>query len=108
MYTSCMNVIAPRTLRAFWEKHDQAEGPLKEWQKGMQKGDFASLNDLRAVWPHADLAQTKENVPVIIFNIGGNKYRLVVNVNWTYKTIFVKRIMTHAEYDAWNREGRPL
>lgn len=74
----------------------------------MQKGDFTSLNEMRAEWPHADLVRAKDGVPVIVFNVGGNNYRLLANVNWTYKTVYVKRIMTHAEYDAWNKRGRPL
>lgn len=103
-----MNVIAPRTFRAFWEKRHGAEEPLKEWQKAMQKGDFADLCAVREVWSHADLVKIKGDVPVVIFNIGGNKYRLVVSISWMYKTVFVKRVMTHAEYDSWNKGGRPL
>lgn len=74
----------------------------------MQKGDFADLHAVREVWPHADLVRAKGGVPVIIFNVGGNKYRLIVSVNWKYKTVFVKRVMTHAEYDEWGKGGRPL
>lgn len=103
-----VNVIAPRTLRLFWEVHGRAETPLRDWQKAMQKGDFANFNELQAVWPHADLVRASGNTPVIIFNVGGNKYRLVVNINWTHKGVYIKRIMTHAEYDVWNKEGRPV
>lgn len=102
-----VNVIAPRTLRHFWEIHSRAETPFRDWQKATQKGDFANFNELQAVWPHADLVRAAGNIPVIIFNVGGNKYRLVVNINWTHKGVYIKRILTHAEYDVWNKEGRP-
>jgi mRNA interferase HigB len=101
-------VIAPRTLRAFWERHPQAEEPLKAWQKQAQKGDFLTFQALREPWPHADLVHTAAGIPVIVFNIGGNNYRLVVIIGWKHKTIFIKKVLTHAEYDEWNKKGRSV
>ena len=103
-----MNIVSPRTLRAFWTKHPQAEVPLKVWQKAARKGDFADLHAVREVWPHADLVRVKNDVQVLVFNIGGNKYRLVVAVSWLYKTVHIKKIMTHAEYDVWNKGERSI
>ncbi len=73
----------------------------------MQKGDFANLSELQAVWPHADLVRAEENVPVIVFNIGGNNYRVVI-INWTYRSVYIQRIMNYKDYDLWNKRGRPL
>jgi mRNA interferase HigB len=100
-----MNVIAPRTLRAFWEKHPHAETPLREWQKDVQKSDYANFAELRATYPSADYLADAE---LTIFNIGGNKYRLVTFVRYSAQTIFIKRVMTHAEYTKWNAQGRPI
>lgn len=82
--------------------------PLRVWQRRMQRGEFANLHELREAWPRADLVNTMARVPVIVFNIGGNKYRLIVNITWLYKTVFIKRVFTHVEYDDWSRKGRPL
>lgn len=99
-----MNVIAPRTLRAFWEEHPHAEGPLKAWLKDMQTRQFNNFSELREHFASADYVAEQE---LTIFNIGGNKYRLVTFIRYTSQTVFVKRIMTHAEYDQWNAQGRP-
>ena|GEM_PF-649775 len=68
-----MNVIAPRTLRAFWEKHPHAETPLQDWLKLMRGGSFTNFSELREVFPSADYVAGQ----FTIFNLGGNKYRLV-------------------------------
>lgn len=102
-----MNVIAPRTLRAFWEKRPHAEAPLKDWQKVIQKGSFGSVTDVRTVFPTADLATSKEGNTLTIFNIGGNNYRLVVSFNYAKQRVYIRHVLTHAEYDKWNAKGRP-
>lgn len=101
-----MNVIAPRTLRAFWEKHPNAEAPLKAWLRGMQKSSYGNLNDVRADYPSADLATGKGGSTLTIFNIGGNNYRLVVSISYTGQRVYIRHVLTHAEYDKWNAQGR--
>ncbi len=93
-----MNVIAPRTLRAFWEKHPHAETPLRDWLRDVQKASYANFAELRAAHSTADYVASSE---VTIFNIGGNKYRLVTFIGYSSQTIFIKRVMTHAEYNKW-------
>lgn len=102
-----MNVIAPRTLRDFWERHPRAETPLREWLKRMQKKDYGTLNDVRTDFPTADLATTGEGNQVTIFNVGGNSFRLVARLNYTGKRVYVRAVMTHADYSKWNAKGRP-
>lgn len=98
-----MNVIAPRTLRSFWERHPHAKEPLMIWLKLMRRTNFANWADLKAAFPSADyLGQTG----IVIFNIGGNKYRLVADVSFSQRRVFIKQVFTHAEYDQWNRGGR--
>ncbi|HKV41367.1 MAG TPA: type II toxin-antitoxin system HigB family toxin [Blastocatellia bacterium] len=88
-----MNVVALRTLRVFWEKHSDAEAPLKSWYKTCRRANWADIGQVRTVYPHADLVGR-----CTVFNIGGNKYRLVVKMEYALKAIFVKAVMTHAEY----------
>jgi mRNA interferase HigB len=102
-----MNVIAPRTLRLFWTTHPHAEQPLRQWEKVMRSNRFGSFAELQRTFPSADYVRLEE-AEVVIFNIGGNKYRLVVSISFEHQVAFVKRVMTHAEYDRWNRSGRKL
>lgn len=98
----------PRTLKVFYEQHAEAEIVIKTWQKTMQKNNFANLHELQETFPGADLVKAKDDIPVIVFNVGGNSYRIIGNLNWQYKSIFIKCVFTHAEYDEWNKKGRPL
>lgn len=102
-----MNVISLKSLRTFWESHDQAERPLRQWFRDIQKANYPSLAELRAAHPYADYFEER-GYELTIFNVAGNKYRVVTFVRYTAQTVFVKRVMTHAEYDRWNRQGRPL
>lgn len=101
-----MNVIAPRALRAFYAKHPHVETPpLRDWLRDVQKGSYANFAELRAAHSTADHVASAE---LTIFNIGGNKYRLVTFVRYSSQTVFIKRVMTHAEYNKWNAQGRPV
>lgn len=96
-----MNVIAVRTLREFWEHHDQAEGPLRDWYNLLRKANFDSFPQLRQTFRSADYA-----APYTIFNVGGNKFRVVTVVEYRTQRVYLKRVMTHPEYDRWNARGR--
>ncbi len=98
-----MNVVAPRTLRAFWNRHPQAEQPLKAWQKRIQNRHYANWAELTRDFPRADYIGNRR---LIVFDIGGNKYRLVVFIRYEAQTLFIKYVMTHGEYDEWNKGGR--
>ena len=102
-YIVAVNVIAPRTLRAFWQRHPHAQEPLRVWLKLMQQTDFTNWAEIKETFPSADYLGNEE---LVIFNIGGNKYRLIVDISFSQNRIFIKRIFTHAEYDKWNRGGR--
>ncbi|MDT8870338.1 type II toxin-antitoxin system HigB family toxin [Komagataeibacter rhaeticus] len=95
-----MQVIALKTLRAFWEKHPQAEAPLRAWHRVVSKAEWAGTADIREMARSADFVADNR----VIFNIGGNKYRLIVRVSYEYKRVLVKFIGTHREYDKINPE----
>ncbi len=102
-----MNVISLKKLRAFWAEHDQAETPLREWFKDVQKASYQNLSELRAAHPRTDFF-SERGLEITIFDIGGNKYRVITFVRYSAQSVFIKLVMTHAEYDRWNRQGRPL
>lgn len=97
-----MRVISRPRLRAFWERHPDAETPLNAWWKVALKSDWPSIQQVRAVYPHADAVKLECGLLVTVFNIGGNKYRLVTRIVYEYRRIYIKSVLTHKEYDLGN------
>ena len=93
-----MRIIARKTLRAFWEKHATAEQPLKAWFKLASAADWVSPAAVKADYRSASILEDNR----VCFNIAGNKYRLVVKINYPYRVIYIRFVGTHAEYDKVN------
>lgn len=89
-----MKVIGRRTLRAFWDQHPDAEEPLKNWYQLAKSATWASPHQVKAVLGSADFIGDGRAV----FNIGGNKYRLVVRFWFQGKRAYIRHVLTHAEY----------
>jgi mRNA interferase HigB len=66
--------------------------------------NFAALKD---VFASADLVKSKAGQNLVVFNIGGNKYRLVTFISYKAQRVYIRKILTHEDYDAWNKQGRP-
>ena len=92
-----MHIVSRKALKDFWEKHPDSEGPLKAWFKIVKGSKYASFGQLRLTFKSADKVKDK-----IVFNIGGNKYRLVTIIHFNYGRVYVRHVLTHEEYD---REG---
>ncbi|HEX3429400.1 MAG TPA: type II toxin-antitoxin system HigB family toxin [Rhizomicrobium sp.] len=91
-----MQVIAKRTLKRFWLKHAAAEQPLRNWHAVVAKADWKRPADAKAMFGAAvDFLGDNR----LIFDIGGNKYRLVVHVSYAYRRVLIKFIGTHKDYD---------
>lgn len=97
-----MNVITPRRLREFWEKHPDAEGPLRAWEKLVRRVSPRSFEELKQTFGSADFVPPEFTV----FDIGGNKYRLVASIAYQAGRVYVKHVLTHREYDEWSDENR--
>ena len=96
-----MQIIALRTLRQFWEKHPQAEAPVKLWYAAASKAEWAGPADVkRQFGGNVDFVGDNR----LIFDLGGNKFRLIVHVSYRFRRVLVKFIGTHAEYDRINAE----
>lgn len=95
-----MHVISRKTLRKFWEKHPDSESPLSRWFKAVKNSNFSSFNELCLAFPTADKVDD-----LIVFDIGGNKYRLIASVHFNRGKIYIRYILTHSEYDrgAWKK-----
>ena len=95
-----MQVVAKRTLREFWDRHPQAKGPLEAWHDMASKAVWTTPSDIREQFGSADFVADNR----VIFNIGGNNYRLVVHVAYRFRRVLIKFVGTHAEYDRIDAE----
>ncbi|WP_112849323.1 type II toxin-antitoxin system HigB family toxin [Rhizobiales bacterium] len=96
-----MQVVAKSTLKKFWEVHDQAETPLKIWYATVNGADWVGPSDVKAMFgSNVDFVSDNR----LIFDISGNKYRLIVHVSYRFKRVLIKFIGTHAAYDAIDPE----
>ncbi|WP_254281584.1 type II toxin-antitoxin system HigB family toxin [Granulibacter bethesdensis] len=95
-----MQIIAKRTLRIFWDQYPQAEAPLRVWYATVSHAVWENPADIRSDFRSADFVADNR----VIFNIGGNKFRLVARVSYQYQRVLIKFIGTHAEYDRINVE----
>lgn len=94
-----MRIIAVSTLKAFWTGKPgfrDAEGPALAWYREVARADWARPADIKAQFRNASILRDGRAV----FNIGGNKYRIVVWINCPYRVVYIRFIGTHAQYDA--------
>ncbi len=90
-----MQVLSHKTLKAFWETHPDAEDALTNWFDVVEDADWTTPNDVKAAFSTASFLADNR----VVFNIRGNHYRLIVRIAYRYKSVQIKFIGTHAEYD---------
>jgi len=90
-----LRVIAKKILREFWEKHSDSEDQLKTWCKEASKAKWTSPNDIKKEYPKASILKPGR----VVFNICGNKYRLIARINYMRQWVFIRFIGTHKDYD---------
>lgn len=90
-----MRIIAVRTLRQFWERHADAEQPLKAWYHEAQKSNWSSPAAIKQFYPRADILPGNR----VVFDIKGNTYRLIVKFHYDRGIGYIRFVGTHAEYD---------
>lgn len=101
MSSARVRPIAKPILRAFWTRHPQAEVPLHRWWKTVSIASWNGLADVRREYPATDLVKGRKG-DLLVFNIGGNKYRLVVLIEFGNESLFILFVGTHAEHDRLN------
>ena len=96
-----MRLISRRPLKQFWEKYPDAEMGLRHWIKAVETASWKSFVDLRQLFGSADQVGK-----FVVFNIAGNKYRLIVVIHYDRQRRYVRHILTHKEYDLgkWKKE----
>ncbi len=90
-----MRIISKKIIREFWEKHTDSEQQLKSWFQETNAIEWKNPKQIKKEYPSASFLPDNR----VVFNIKGNKYRLIVKINYDYGMVWVRFIGTHAEYD---------
>jgi len=100
-----MRVITLKRLREFAQRHPDAAEPLQNWYRLFREAKWENLQEVRRVYPHADAVTVASGKTVTVFNICGNKYRLIAAIHYNRQRVYVLRLLRHAEYsrDFWKR-----
>lgn len=93
-----MKIISNRALRAFAAEHPQAQAPLQGWRRVIEKNRFANWAELKAAFNAVDKVGA-----LAVFDIGGNKYRLIAYIRFEKQIVYIKAVLTHRDCDqgAW-------
>ena len=95
-----MRIIAKRTLRQFWEKYPDAQGPLEAWYSETAKAYWENPQQIKKQFGSASILKGGR----VVFNIGGNKYRLILSMDYGRQACYVKFIGMHSAYDSIDAE----
>ena len=89
-----MHVITRKRLNEFAEKYPETRTALASWYDSVRRNDFSSLPNLQSMFPTADQVGK-----LTVFNVGGNKVRLIAAIHYNRKRIYIRAVLTHDEYD---------
>jgi mRNA interferase HigB len=93
-----MRLVTVKILKQFCLRHPEAAKAIRQWAQRADSGELNNFSELRALFGSADYVP-----PFTVFNIAGNKYRLIATVHYSSKSIFIRWMLTHAEYDRWTK-----
>ena len=94
-----MRIIAVSTLKRYWERsaaRADAREPVLAWYRQTRAADWSTPSMVKSDFGNASILKDGR----VVFNVGGNKYRLVVRINYPYRVVYIRFIGTHAQYDA--------
>jgi mRNA interferase HigB len=89
-----MHVISYKRIRQFYRDHADAQVPLDNWYRLASQATWQNLIDVQSLFPSAEAVEN-----FTVFNIRGNRYRLIVAIHYERQIIYIKYVLTHAEYD---------
>lgn len=95
IFRCVMRVIAKKTLIDFWKKHKDAEQPLRAWYHETINAEWNTHHDVKKLYKTASILKNNR----VVFNIAGNKYRLIAAIHYKYHIVYIRFIGTHKEYD---------
>ena len=94
------NIVSKRILREFWERHPDSASALKAWYAEAKVAEWKTPIEVKALFRSASVLKDSR----IVFNICGNKYRLIVKINYDHEVVRIRFVGTHKEYDAIDAE----
>jgi mRNA interferase HigB len=96
-----MHVISQKALREFWALHPEAESALRRWHQTVESATWNNFAEIRGTFASADACGR-----CVVFNVGGNKYRIIAAVHFNRHKVYLRSVLTHAEYDrgAWKAD----
>ena len=92
-----MHIISRKAIQQFWGKYPNSKPALIRWFIIVEKATITTFDELRQLFPSADFVGD-----FVVFNIGGNNYRLIASIHFNRNKLYVRHILTHAEYDKGN------
>ena len=95
-------MISRKALADFWKIHSNADAPLRNWFKAINLGTFANLVELKKAFGSVDFVPVGRH-GLYVFNVGGNKYRTIAAIHFNRQRIYVRNVLTHAEYSKRER-----
>jgi mRNA interferase HigB len=101
-----MRIITRKRLRQFAQRHPDAAEPLQQWYRLFREAKWESLLDVQRVYPHADAVKVASGNTVTVFNLCGNKDRLIAAIHYNRQRVYVLRLLRHAEYsnNVWKKQ----
>src|ERR1700749_1823418 len=101
-----MRVVSKKRLRDFWEQVPTAKSVLEQWYKVVNAAHWSHFTELKGTFNHADITTTDNGHSVVIFDVGGNKYRIIAAVHYDRCICYILRVLTHKQYDTnrWKKE----
>ncbi|HEY6333112.1 MAG TPA: type II toxin-antitoxin system HigB family toxin [Blastocatellia bacterium] len=96
-----MNIFGFDKAERFWRRHPDVKSPLLQWRRAVQISEWRNFAEVRRTFPSADLVGS-----CVVFNIAGNKYRLISKINYEKRSIEVRYVLAHQEYDrdSWKKD----
>lgn len=96
-----MHAISRKALEDFWLKYPAARVPLQAWYRLVNTSSFASFLEVKKTFISADYVP-----PCMVFNVGGNNFRVIGVIHFNRQKLYVRKVFTHADYDRWNKANR--
>ena len=90
-----MRILTYKRLREFWEHHPDAKQPLLAWHSEAENAHWDTPAAVKSRYPSASVLGDSR----VVFNVKGNDYRLIVSINYPYRSVYIRFLGTHAEYD---------
>lgn len=97
-----MRIISKSALITFYQAHPEAKARLEAWYRACKACNAVNYNELKQTFQTADYVPRK----FTIFDVGGNEFRIVTVIHYDKQTVFIREVLTHAQYDKWTKQNR--